>query len=363
MKVVIYGAGSIGNHLANACRTKGWDVIMCDLDRDALERTKNEIYPSRYGAWDEKIRLAEPAEVADEKSDLVIVGTPPDTHLKIAIPILENNPPRAMIIEKPLCKPDLEGIDRLNELAESTGCFVGVGYNHVLTENTRLAEEAIKKGDLGEAITLTCLFREHWGGIFGAHPWLDGPSDTYLGYWQRGGGASGEHSHAINLWQNFSHLVGKGRIVKVSATLDMVNDGKAEYDRICQISVTTEGGMVGLIVQDVVTEPAKKELRLQCENGYIEWYANRPAGADSLIVANGGDPVETVINKSRPDDFKGEIDHIEKILTKGGDSPISVIRGSETMMVIRAAQESHRLGRSVTIDYDKGFTPGAIKAL
>ena len=26
IKVKIYGAGSIGNHLAHACRSKGWDV-------------------------------------------------------------------------------------------------------------------------------------------------------------------------------------------------------------------------------------------------------------------------------------------------------------------------------------------------
>ncbi len=30
-----------------------------------------------------------------------------------------------------------------------------------------------------------------------AHPWLAGPQDSYLGFWRRGGGASGEHSHAI----------------------------------------------------------------------------------------------------------------------------------------------------------------------
>ena len=40
MKVKIYGAGSIGNHLAQASRRMGWDVDMCDTDPKALERTK-----------------------------------------------------------------------------------------------------------------------------------------------------------------------------------------------------------------------------------------------------------------------------------------------------------------------------------
>ena len=45
MNVKIFGAGSIGNHLAHASRKIGWDVSICDLDPEALKRTRNEIYP------------------------------------------------------------------------------------------------------------------------------------------------------------------------------------------------------------------------------------------------------------------------------------------------------------------------------
>jgi 3-hydroxyacyl-CoA dehydrogenase len=56
-KVKVFGAGSIGNHLSNASRAMGWSVDMCDVDDAALARTKNDIYPGRYGKWDESIRL------------------------------------------------------------------------------------------------------------------------------------------------------------------------------------------------------------------------------------------------------------------------------------------------------------------
>ena len=62
-KVKIYGAGSIGNHLAHACCSKGWDVTLCDIDTDALKRTENDIYPSRYGLWDDKIKLLHVSEL------------------------------------------------------------------------------------------------------------------------------------------------------------------------------------------------------------------------------------------------------------------------------------------------------------
>jgi predicted dehydrogenase len=92
--VKIYGAGSIGNHLAHACRTKGWDVLICDIDPDALKRTREDIYPSRYGRWDPDIRLSEADMVSGENFDVVIIGTPPDTHISMATRVLENNPPK-----------------------------------------------------------------------------------------------------------------------------------------------------------------------------------------------------------------------------------------------------------------------------
>ncbi len=84
------------------------------------------------------------------------------------------------------------------------------------------AVEQIKAGTVGRPLTLVAEFREHWGGIFSAHPWLSGPSDTYLGFWRRGGGASGEHSHAMNIFQFFAHALGAGRVTEVTALLDYV---------------------------------------------------------------------------------------------------------------------------------------------
>ena len=55
--VLIFGAGSIGNHLTHAALTKKWDVSVMDIDEKALNRMKDNVYPSRYGKWDEKIKL------------------------------------------------------------------------------------------------------------------------------------------------------------------------------------------------------------------------------------------------------------------------------------------------------------------
>jgi len=365
-KVIIYGAGSIGNHLAHACRNKGWDVLMCDTDPEALRRTRENIYPSRYGRWDPDIRLLTLDGLPDEDFDVAIIGTPPDTHVSLATQVMETRPPKVLLIEKPLCTPSLDGIQKLVTLQKASGTFVGVAYNHTLTENSEGAARILKINAMGEPITISARFREHWGGIFNAHPWLSGPKDTYLGFFERGGGASGEHSHAINIWQHFAYLVGAGRIIEVSAIMDIVDDGVVRYDRICLMHVKTETGLVGDIAQDVVTDPPQKAVRIQGTKGFLEWFVNFDKDHDALRYQEGSDGVKMeMIPKTRPDDFKREADHIEDIL-KGGDrtgSPISLERGLGTMLVIAAVHASHTHGKTVRINYDQGYHPDSIQLL
>ena len=40
-KVKIYGAGSIGNHLAQASRRMGWSVDICDIDVREVKNSNN----------------------------------------------------------------------------------------------------------------------------------------------------------------------------------------------------------------------------------------------------------------------------------------------------------------------------------
>ncbi len=216
MKTKIIGAGSIGNHMAHAARHMGWEVTLCDRDPAALARTRTEIYPGRYGAWNEDIEICESGSDPKGGFDLIIVGTPPDSHIELALGALEERP-KAILVEKPFCTPDLAGAQSLYERAAQADVAVFTGYDHVVAQSTREVEGIVKAG-LGEIQSLDVAFREHWAGIFNAHPWLDGPADTYLGFWKRGGGASGEHSHALNLWQHFAHVAGAGRVVEVSAS-------------------------------------------------------------------------------------------------------------------------------------------------
>lgn len=360
-KVKIIGAGSIGNHLSHAARTLGWSVDLCDLDPAALERTRQEIYPARYGQWDSAIRLFPCPEAPRGGYDLIFIGTPPDSHNPLALSAIAEQP-RALLVEKPFCTPDLVLAGQVWEAASAAGVAVFTGYDHVVGQATEQMSAILASGVLGAPQTLDVEFREHWGGIFAAHPWLSGPADSYLGFAHRGGGASGEHSHAINLWQHFAHALGAGHIVEVQAMMDFVVDGTLNYDRLCLLNLRTASGLTGRVVQDVVTKPSRKWARLQGTEGAVEWHCGYRAGVDAVFVQLAQHPQEEFLYpKTRPDDFIRELRHLETALTADATaSPIALARGLDTMLVVAAAHQSARRGRTLRIDYQRGYTTEAL---
>jgi predicted dehydrogenase len=363
MRVKVIGAGSIGCHLANASRFLGWEVDLCDIDGNALNRTRNLTYPSRYGKWDESINLFLNKDVPKSGYDLILIGTPPDSHMSLAIQAIKEGV-RAVLVEKPFCTPDLAGAQELYNLSKSSGVPVFVGYDHVVGKASSKFVQCLTSSDIGDIHTLDVEFRECWSGIFSAHPWLDGPQDSYLGFWRRGGGASGEHSHAVNLWQYFSHELGGGRVVEVQAMMDFVKDGNVDYDKLCLMNLRTENGLVGRVVQDVVTNPPRKWARAQGRNGYVEWMCAFRPSVDAVIegTMTGSTQKLHEFPKTRPDDFIQELQHI--ITALDGDdknSPLDISRGLDTMLVVAAAFKSVREKRTITIDYSRGYTDASLK--
>ena len=157
-------------------------------------------------------------------------------------------------------------------------------------------------------------------------------------------------------------IANRGKIIEVSALMDIVDDGEVKYDRVAQLNVKTEDGLVSSILTDVITEPSVKTLRVQGDKGFVEWFVNYDKSNDAVIYGNGEDKKEHLIPKTRPDDFKNEIDEIENVIKNGSveKSPLAIERGLETMLVIAAANKSAKEGKVIKIDYSKGYTLEAV---
>ena len=128
--------------------------------------------------------------------------------------------------------------------------------------------------------------------------------------------------------------------------MEYVNDTKVDYDSICLLNFRTETGVIGRVVQDVITRPTKKWARAQCDKGYIEWNCEIKPGLDTVVACpNEGEKSLTEISKTRPDDFFQEMQHINNIFSSGSNqnSPISLECGLDTMLVIAGAHMSEKI--------------------
>jgi len=352
LNVKIYGAGSIGNHYAKACRNKKWNVTIFDRDPKALIRTKDFIYPHRYKKWDKKIRL-----ISKDKNlfyDLIIIGTPPDSHLNIANIILDKNLCKVLHIEKPLCTPNLKGISNFLRKVKKSKVKVICGYNHIFTKNTFLTKKLVSNDKkIGKILTITAHNKEHWGGIFAAHPWLKGPHETYLGHYKKGGGSLCEHSHAINLFVHFSHFLNLGRVKEVSADIQFEKNKLSHFDKLNFISLKTDNEIIGSVVQDVITKPAEKFIKIQGTRGYVKSHINYDNKSDAVILVKDNKKKIFKIKKSRSDDFKGQLNFIRDLIKnkKTFSHKMQLKESVETMLIISAAIKSSITKKKIEISY------------
>ncbi|OGF52098.1 hypothetical protein A3I27_02640 [Candidatus Giovannonibacteria bacterium RIFCSPLOWO2_02_FULL_43_11b] len=348
MKIKIIGAGSMGHHLAYASRRMGWDATVIDNDPKALLRMKNEVYPARYGSWDESIKLFSPEEEPKGGFDIIAFGTPPDVTVKLAAKAFEEKP-KLLHLEKPFCPPTLEGADELiAQINKNPETIVTVGYMYSVSEGIAAVAEILTSGKLGEILNLDVECREHWGqGVLKAHPWISGPWDTYLGYYKRGGGAACENSHGLHLWLYLADRMGWKGITDVKAAFSMRSENGSNYDGTAAFLLKEKSGRVGRVTQDTITSPTKFWLRAQGEKGFLEWYCRGVPEGDVVRWQEEGKEVqEKIFKKERADDFYRMVLHYKDLLDGSAsveNSPLSFDRGYRVMKILSAAFKEEKL--------------------
>lgn len=337
--VLIVGAGSIGNHLAQAVRRMDWKVTVCDRDKSALMRMHNDIYPMRYGAWDPEILLMQTdGELPQGDFDIIMIGTPPDSHMTLALKALKRRP-KLVHIEKPLLTPK----DDINAFEQSCldvfdTTMVTVGYDHAVAPSVTESLKLVRNGMLGKLGAVYARTLEHWEGIFKAHPWLEGPHDSYLGYWERGGGALCEHSHALHLGITFADAAGVEHLMLENHTRSMVRGEQGErYDQLCTLVAIGNTDFALTVTQDVITKPTEKAVRVVGDKGVLDIALS--GDCDTVILHKDGE--ESVVKqfpKSRPDDFYALMKHYDALLSgeiRYQESPIHVDGGIVVMHIIQ----------------------------
>ena len=125
----------------------------------------------------------------------------------------------------------------------------------------------------------------------------------------------------------------------------------------------TEKGILGNIIQDVITWPSQKYLRIEGVKGFLEWHTNYTDKYDAVKIGTRKTEKIYRFKKKRPDDFKGQVEVIDK-LVKGKilkNLSISLNETLTTMMIISAALKSNKVKREIKINYKQGYSLKSLK--
>lgn len=303
--VLIFGAGSIGNHLAHACRCLNYHVEIFDPDKKALYRMKNEIYPMRYKKWDINILLFSETNQLSKFYDLIIVGSPPNTKLEVIDLIIKKNIKfKKILLEKPFLPPIKNLNKKFQDFINLNKSKIFIGYNHNIANSTIKFLEMIKKETI---ISIEVNVLEDVSYILKAHSWLSNINQSYLGYVKKGGGATFEHSHGFAMLLNILDELNLGKIQLINCFLKMSKNNK--YDMASINNFRTTKGILCSVNQNFVSQPSEKFTKIVTNNGtYILNFAYNKN--NDRIIDNKGK--EIIFAKTRADDFLSEIKYIDK---------------------------------------------------
>ena len=186
MKVGLVGCGAIAPaHLRGWQRAEGFAIGgVFDLDRELAAKRAKEFGVERI--YDRMEQLIDDCDVVD-------VCTPPQTHAKIARPILEAG--RHLMIEKPVVI-DVAEWDGLVAAVKRSAGKLAVIHNLKFAQSTRQAKAWVDEGRIGKILRIQREFLtspstdrmlvgdKHWSHRLPGGRWFETmPHELYLTHW------------------------------------------------------------------------------------------------------------------------------------------------------------------------------------
>lgn len=313
-EVLIFGSGSIGNHFANAFTKIGrYNILITDISDASLIRMKNIVYPQRYGKWNKKIKQISYQKVfnLNQNFDLVIVGTPPDTHLDLFKKIDKKITFKKILIEKPLVPFN----DSFMSIYKGNKNSIFCGYNHSVSESFQYLIDQFKKINKKDIYLIRVNWSEGFKGILNAHFWLKDEFDSYLGNYKRGGGALHEHSHCLHLAICLIRQKFNINDFKISFKKIMKKNNKLEYDSYAAVTFSKKDLKI-IIETDLLNNfKTNKSIEVFSKSKDLYWSCSYSKDFDVVISQskNKNKDFTKKFKKDRTKEFINEIKHIDSI--------------------------------------------------
>ncbi|MFX1385068.1 MAG: Gfo/Idh/MocA family protein [Promethearchaeota archaeon] len=248
MKILVIGLGSMGKRRLRNLKALNIDnIIGFDLREDRRIEAENKYKIKTFGTFEEAI---------EQRPDVFIISTPPDTHIDYQLYAAKSNIP--FLAEDSVVK---DGIEELIEIVNQKNI---VGYPSSTLRfhpSVKKVKELVDNNEIG---TL-CTFTYHAGQYLPDwHPW-ENVTDFYASKRETGGA---REIVAFELrWLTWIF----GDIKSVYGDVKKTLDFGADIDDIYQVLLFFKSGLVAHMLIDVVSRVFYRTLRLLGEEGVIEW--------------------------------------------------------------------------------------------
>jgi predicted dehydrogenase len=326
-KILVIGCGSIGErHLRCFQRTGRAQMFACETNAALLQKITQQY---RVAGFPDVA-----AALKAERFDGVVVCTPANTHISIALQCLRQG--AALLIEKPL-STGLGEIEELRQEIAQRKQFVRVAFVYHFQPGLKALREVLRKGTLGRPLQAAVVVGQHFPTFRPAY------RQIYYTRHETGGGAIQDMlPHLVN---SVEWLIGPSTRVYCEAAHQAL-EGVTVEDTVC--AAARNGDVLTNYTLNQFQAPNEGTFLVHCERGSlkVELHEQRwgvwPHGT-------AGWEYHPAPVKERDDLF---VEQANAFLDGmgGGQTDLSTLdEAAQTLKFSLAALESWRSGKAVTI--------------
>ena len=326
-KLLIIGCGSIGErHLRCFQRTGRAQMFACETNAALLQKITQQYQVTGFPDV--------AAALKAERFDGVIVCTPANTHISIALQCLREG--AALLIEKPLSTA-LVQVEELKQEIARRKKFVAVAFVYHFQPGLKAVREVLRKGSLGRLLQAAAVVGQHFPTFRPAY------RQTYYTRHETGGGAIQDMMpHLVN---SMEWLIGPSTRVYCEAAHQAL-EGVTVEDTVS--AAARNGDVLVNYTLNQFQAPNEATFLFHCERGSlkVELHEQRwgvyPHGA-------AGWEYHPAPVKERDDLFVSQANAFLDGMAGGQTDLGTVEEAAQTLKFNLGALESSRSGQAVKI--------------
>lgn len=300
MKILIAGAGSIGQRHARNLRAIGMEEIaLFEPDQIKREAIAKELSCEGFGNYDEALKMFKP--------DVVFVCSPTKFHVAQALAAAKAS--AHLFIEKPL-NHTMEGVTELEKAVQEKDLICMVGCNMRFHHGPSTVKNLLDQGVIGRVKHAEITVAFNFTGRADFEGKLEKYSKSYNADPAQGG-ATRECVHEIDLalWY-FGPAVLKKATKEMATSIDL-----PQIEGASNLTLQHENGTVSDVHLSIMEPQYKRGCAIQGERGTIEWSFGKDVvvrDTKGNVISSHPEPAGYEVNRMYIDEITYFLECVKK---------------------------------------------------